>query len=117
MSGRIKRKQAESSIPFSDVHSDPICPLCERPIPKSQLDAHHLVPKSRGGRATEYLHRICHKQIHALLNEKELEREFNTPEALLNVPEIRSFIDWVKTKPNEFSGRTFKSQRIRKKRS
>jgi hypothetical protein len=28
-----------------------------------QRDAHHLVPKSRGGTETVWLHRICHRQI------------------------------------------------------
>ena len=28
------------------------CPICERLIPESQKDAHHLVPKSKGGKTT-----------------------------------------------------------------
>lgn len=116
MAGRIKRKQAETAPVLKLNTEDPVCPLCERPIPRSQRDAHHLVPKSRGGRVTEYLHRICHKQVHALLTEKELERNYHTAEALLAHPEMRAFIEWVKSKPPSFSQRTFKSQRIRKKR-
>ena len=91
------------------------CPLCERQIPPSQRDAHHLVPKSKGGRETEYLHRICHRQIHALLTESELARQFNSVEALLAHPDIAIFVAWVKTKPDDFMERTRKSQRIRPK--
>jgi len=34
------------------------CPLCDRVIPPAQADRHHLVPKSKGGRRTEFLHDI-----------------------------------------------------------
>jgi 5-methylcytosine-specific restriction endonuclease McrA len=64
------------------------CPLCDRVIPKSQRDAHHLVPKSKGGRQTEFLHRVCHRQIHALLSEAQLARQYATVEALLALPEL-----------------------------
>ena len=92
---------------------DPVCPLCDRKIPPSQRDAHHLVPKSKGGRHTEYLHRICHRQIHALFTETELARQFNSVDALLAHPEMAHFLAWVKTKPDDFMERTRKSQRLR----
>ena len=92
-----------------------VCPLCGREIPESQKDAHHLVPKSKGGKATEYLHRICHRQIHALFKENELAKHYQTVDALLAHPEIQSFVSWVKNKPNVFYQRVSKSQRIRKK--
>ena len=97
-----------------------ICPLCARAIPAAQRDMHHLVPKSKGGRQTEALHRICHRQIHALLTESELARQYATVEALLQHPELQAFLDWVKTKPDDFfvSTRksTRKSTRVRKPR-
>ena len=93
-----------------------VCPLCERHIPPAQADRHHLVPKSKGGRVTEYLHRICHRQIHALLSERELASQFATVDALLQHPEIQAFVAWVKSKPDNFFVRTQKSQRIRKRR-
>ena len=34
------------------------------------------------------LHRICHRQIHALFSETELARQYNTAEALLAHPEV-----------------------------
>ncbi len=95
------------------IQSVLVCPLCEREIPDSQRDAHHLVPKSKGGRQTEYLHRICHRQIHALFTETELARQFNSVEALLADSDIALFVAWVKTKPADFMERTRKSQRLK----
>ena len=93
-----------------------ICPLCDRPIPPAQRDLHHLVPKSKGGRHTEYLHRVCHRQIHALLTETELARQYATIEALLQHPELQAFVVWVKGKPCDFFARTRKSSRLRNRR-
>ena len=90
-----------------------ICPLCERKIPHSLRDAHHLIPKSKGGRQTEYLHCIFHRQINALFTETELARQFNSVDALLAHPDILLFVGWVKTKPDDFMERTRKSQRLK----
>lgn len=113
MKGRIKRLAALAHPPPAVIDDDPVCPLCGRPIPPAQRDAHHLVPKSRGGRATEFLHRICHRQIHALFTETELARDYATVEALLAHPEIARFVAWVRNKPPAFIERTRKSQRLR----
>lgn len=90
-----------------------ICPLCERTIPLLQRDAHHLVPKSHKGTQTVVLHRICHRQIHALFTETELAREFNHIEALKRHEEMTRFINWVKDKPDNFFERSRKSQRLK----
>jgi hypothetical protein len=109
--GRIRRMlQQERPVV---VQLDLVCPLCDRKIPTSQRDAHHLVPKSKGGRDTEYLHRICHRQIHALFTETELARRFNSVDALLSHPDMANFVAWVNTKPDEFMQRTRKSQRLK----
>lgn len=81
---------------------DPVCPLCERPIPASQQDDHHLIPRLKKGKETQVLHRACHRQVHAVFSETELARTYNSPEMLLTHPEIRKFVDWIKTKPNDF---------------
>ncbi len=95
----------------------PVCPLCKRPIPPPQQDHHHLVPKSRGGRETAFLHRVCHRQVHALLSETELARQYASAEALLQHPGIRDFVAWVRTKPDDFFVATRRSrQRTRRPR-
>jgi hypothetical protein len=93
------------------------CPLCERLIPASQRDLHHWIPKLKGGKDATPLHRLCHRQIHALFSETELAQHYSTPAALLNQTEYKQFIDWVKTKPDAFLERTRSSkQRNGKKR-
>ena len=109
--GRIRRLLQQERIPVAPMEL--VCPLCERKIPLSQRDAHHLVPKSKGGRKTEYLHRICHRQIHALFNETELARQYDSVDALLSHPDIATFVAWVKTKPDDFMQRTRKSHRLK----
>ena len=109
--GRIRRLlQQDRPVVFQP---DLICPLCDRVIPPSQRDAHHLVPKSKGGRHTEYMHRICHRQIHALFTETELAKQLNSVEALLAHPGIQRFVAWVKTRPEDLMERTRKSQRLK----
>ena len=113
MIGKIKKKLLPSKL-LEAISNSTLCPICNRNIPASQKDAHHLIPKSKGGKSTEYLHRICHKQIHALFNENELARTFNTAESLKNHPNMQNFINWVKAKPDTFYEKTAKSLRIKK---
>lgn len=110
--GRIKRRQSaaleqERPVLASELS---ICALCDRPIPPSLRDAHHLVPKSRGGVITVYMHRACHKQIHALFTETELAINYSSLKALYAHPEIARFINWVKDKPSEFNPSTRRSR-------
>lgn len=117
MGGRIRRKLLEEHLNALQTEQPAalICPLCERPIPEALKDAHHLIPKSKGGSQTEFLHRICHRQIHALLTETELAKQYSTVEALLAHPEIASFVAWVKRKPADFSEPARKSRRLRER--
>ena len=113
MIGKIRKKLLPPV--FSEIILDPvICPICGRSIPESQKDAHHLIPKSKGGKSFEYLHRICHKQIHALFKENELAKVLNTAESLRNHSDMQKFINWVKNKPDDFYERAAKSSRIKK---
>ena len=87
------------------------CPLCGRPlVPGVSVNQHHLVPRSRKGRETVALHRICHSAIHAALSEKELARGYHTIEQLRDHPQLSRFIAWVQTKPPEFWVRTRRSR-------
>lgn len=115
MRGRVKRKQAllDGAYPRLVNEQLPVCPLCDRPVPVSQADEHHLIPKSRGGVETVTLHRICHRQVHALFTEVELERQYATVDRLRSHPELARFLTWVKDKPDDFYERTRKSRRLR----
>lgn len=85
--------------------SDPICPLCERPIPADvKQSLHHLIPKLKGGKGgpTVLLHHICHREIHATLTEAELARDFASVEALRAHPRLEKFVRWVQKRPPGF---------------
>ena len=112
-SGRIKRRKRDAVLDALPAVSDqnPLCPLCGRPIPPEQQDAHHLVPRSRGGTQTQVLHRICHRQLHALFSETELARDYTSIPALRAHPEVARFVAWVRTKPPGFMERTRRSGR------
>lgn len=96
--------------------SDPICALCDRPIPRDVPQSrHHLIPKLKGGKygPTVLLHHICHKEIHACLREAELARMYNTTEALRQHPHLAKFIAWVSKRPPSFQSRTSGGRRKR----
>ena len=87
--------------------SDPICPLCLRPIPPGVPQSrHHLIPRLKGGKETVLLHHICHKEIHATLTEAEIAREYDTPDKLRAHPRIAKFAAWVAKRPPDFLSRT-----------
>ena len=115
MAGHIKKKQIQAALENAIVFEpeEVICPLCERNIPKSQRDEHHLIPKSHGGSQTAVLHRICHRQIHAIFTETELARQYNSIELLKQQEEMAGFIAWVRLKPDDFFERTRKSRRLK----
>ena len=78
------------------------CQICGRKMLSGEsVDRHHWQPKSRGGNAAEYLHRICHRKLHSLFTNKELNTDFTSPEAVRQHPEMRKFITWVRRQPPE----------------
>jgi hypothetical protein len=83
------------------------CFLCGRPLGR-RVEWHHPVPKSRGGRVTEPVHPICHRAIHAAIDNKALARDYHTAEALREHPELQRFVTWVANKPPDFHAPTSK---------
>jgi hypothetical protein len=88
------------------------CPLCSRPL-ADPISRHNLIPLSQGGSGenTLRMHKVCHGKIHSLFNEKELARNYNTLEKLLENEDIRKFIGWVKKKPLDFYDGSMKAAR------
>lgn len=95
---------------------DPLCPLCGRPIPPDVPQSlHHLVPRARGGKggAVVLLHHICHKEIHAALDETTLARDYSSMAALRTHPRLAKFIAWVRKRPPGFLSRVPRGYRRR----
>ena len=92
------------------------CAICDR---EETLTRHHLIPRTRHHnkrnkreferavvRQVVGICRPCHSQIHALLTEKELEREYNTVAALRAHPAVAKFANWIASKPRGFKAHT-----------
>lgn len=75
------------------------CPLCKRPL--IHASGHHLTPKCRGGRETTLICCDCHRMIHSLFSNKELERTYNSVEALLANEQVQKMVAFLsKQDPN-----------------
>jgi hypothetical protein len=88
------------------------CELCNRRV--VALTRHHLIPvtrhknrrNKRDFERIDVKHRIallcrpCHAHVHATIDNKCLERDFNSIEALAAHPEIARFTDWISRRPD-----------------
>lgn len=89
-----------------------LCPICNREmISGSSIDRHHFYPKCKGGRITEWVHKICHRKIHSIWTESELAKEYNNAEIVKQHEEVIKFIKWVSNKDPEFYDRTERHNR------
>ncbi|MFL6541737.1 MAG: hypothetical protein ACJ8I9_01090 [Chthoniobacterales bacterium] len=88
------------------------CAICDR---DETLTRHHLIPRTRHHNKRNKrefdravvkevvgICRPCHSQIHAVLTEKELERDYSTMAKLRAHPEVAKFARWIVTKPRGF---------------
>ncbi len=85
------------------------CALCGRAIPpQAKSSLHHLTPKLKGGThlGTVRLHQICHSAIHARFTEAEIARRLADPALLRENADLARFVDWVRTKPDDFHAPT-----------
>ena len=87
------------------------CELCGRIV--QRLTRHHLVPRTRHKNKRNKktfdrreIHRTvglcspCHRHVHVSIPNKDLEREYNTLEALKVHPDVERFVEWVRGKPH-----------------
>ena len=96
------------------------CPLCKRELGE-RIDKPPLIPKAHKGKDVVWIHKICHRAIHAILTEKELQKYYHTPDRLLEHEEIVKFVKWVSKKHIDFyqsmkeskasKGKVFKSKK------
>jgi len=88
---------------MSGVGSLGSCPVCGRAmIAGPSVDRHHWVPKSEGGRETDFIHMVCHRMIHRVLSEQELATAYADPAVVRAHPEIARFVAWVRKQPPEY---------------
>lgn len=83
------------------------CELCGREILYGNHSEHHLTPKSRGGihGPKILLHKVCHEQIHALFNVRELELYYNTLGKLKAHKDVVRFVKWIRKKDAGFNSK------------
>jgi len=101
------------------------CELCERSV--EILTRHHLIPRTRHKNKRNkklfgrddvktrilWICRACHDNVHAVVSEKELERDYNTFEKLAAHPDVQKFSDWIGTKPETFGIGVKTSRKLR----
>lgn len=93
------------------------CSICNREMWQGKsIDKHHFVPKSKGGKETEYIHKACHSKIHSLFSEKELADYYNTPERLLENENMVKFAKWISKKEPDFYDRSKRASRKGRRR-
>jgi hypothetical protein len=101
------------------------CALCGREV--ERVTRHHLVPRTRHANKknkklfdrkeihdTVDLCSPCHKNIHAHLTEKQLEREYNSLELLASHPDVARFTEWIRSKPAHTAVRVQRSNKYRR---
>ncbi|RYZ67880.1 MAG: HNH endonuclease [Proteobacteria bacterium] len=62
----------------------------------ASVNEHHLIPRMYGGIEKYVMHRVCHSKIHSVFTESELAAVYNTFAKLLDHPDIKSFVKWVR---------------------
>ncbi|WP_265587140.1 HNH endonuclease [Sphingomicrobium arenosum] len=91
-------------MPACDL-SSAACWLCERPL-GARVEQHHPVPKSRGGKETRPVHPICHRSLHAALDNKALALIGDDAPALRAHPALAAFLGWIAGKDPDFHAPT-----------
>ena len=109
MAGRVKRKAGLAAAEALAARAvEPlVCALCDRPI-GSQVEWHHRVPKSEGGRETVPVHPICHRTIHAFVANRDLATSYATMDQLRAREDIARYLRWIVDKPPDFRAPTRK---------
>lgn len=91
--------------------------MCRRRVGEENLTDHHLLPRSQARRMkrrkkarrelkernperTVSLCRPCHRNVHASIDNKDLERGYDSLESLKTHPDIERFTGWIKDRPN-----------------
>lgn len=86
-----------------------VCPICTVGEANSK---HHVIPAARGGKEKIEICRPCHQKIHSLFTNKQLEKQYNTIEKLIEQSEIQNWIKWRQKHPDmEVSSKASKNRK------
>lgn len=80
------------------------------------MSDHHLIPRSRGGKETLTICSDCHRQVHALFTNKQLDHEFNSVEAIMADERFAKYVKWVAKRPADRRMRKAKRAKGTRKR-
>lgn len=94
---------------------DQECGICGRPLGTTDVQFHHLIPKTFKGTVTVPLHKICHQKAHATFTERELLSFYHTLERIRDHEIMKKFIMWVRKKPPEFYDKNDRANRKKKR--
>ena len=101
MARQRNRKAAASSAEptpsrqrFADEEAD--CPLCGRRCPRRMLTRHHLQTRKVDRHDIELICVDCHKAVHALFSNKQVSRELNTVESLLEDEQFQKAVGFIR---------------------
>lgn len=93
-----------------------LCPLCKRLLGDVNVDFHHLIPKTFKGKHGVMLHKVCHRAIHASIDNYQLANYYHTIDRLLEHENIQKFVRWISKKPIDYYVETEESKERRGKR-
>lgn len=71
---------------------------------------HHTIPKCKKGKEIVLICSPCHKQIHNILSNTELEKQYSSIEKLKENEDIQKWIKWRQKHPNVFVSRNRKKR-------
>jgi hypothetical protein len=81
-------------------------------VPQHLITLHHLTPRERGGKTEDRIELCspCHKQIHAIFDNRHLEANFSDIDSLRRDPQLQRFIKWIRKQPVTVNVRTKRSK-------
>ncbi len=74
-----------------------LCSLC---MTCEGVSRHHTTPKAKGGKTVEMLCEACHKQIHSLFSNKEIDTLYNSIEKLKQSEKVQKWVKWRQKHPD-----------------
>lgn len=95
------------------------CPLCNRLVPPTLLEAHHLKTRRKDRKDTEDLCGPCHRQVHVLFRDADLRdptKNLDTVDGILANPDFQRFLLFVRKQDPNTSITVRESARKRRRR-